>query len=104
MGTLQVHWLNTPSDYEMTTNFRYPWCAFNTRFANKSSDPAQLTLHKLHTSTSSQAAFGSREVLRKAAATKGIKRQQNDQFLSQSETYTKFRAGISKFTRLKVQS
>ena len=42
--------------------------------------------------------------MRKAAATRGIKRQQVYKFLSQSETYTKFRAGINKFTRLKVQS
>ena len=96
--------LNTPLDYQKTTNFRCPWCATNTRFANESSDPALLTLHKLYTSTSSHAAFGSSEVLRKAAATKGIKRKQVDKFFSQSETYTKFRAGIHKFTRLKVQS
>ena len=59
-------------------------------------------MHKLYTSTGSQAAFGSSDVLRKAAATKGVKLI-IDSILSQSETYTKFRAGINKFTQLKVQ-
>ena len=76
----------------------------NTRFAPKNYDPALHALQRLYSTTNNPSAFGSRQSLRSAAATKRITGKQLDKFLSLSETYTKFRASKNNFTRLKVQS
>ena len=96
--------LNSPADYEKSPNFRCTWCLKNSRFAPKNYDPALHALQRLYTITNNSSAFGSRQLLRSAAATKRVTCKQVDKFLSLSETYTKFRASKNNFTRLKVQS
>ena len=68
-----------------------------------SADPSSLRLQKIYTTPNNKAAFDSRQALIKAAP-KGTTCKKIDKFLSQSETYTKFRASRNKFSRLKVQS
>ena len=58
----------------------------------------------LYTTRNNPSAFGSRQSLWSAAATKRITGKQEDKVLSLSETYTKFRASKNNFTLLKVQS
>ena len=76
----------------------------NTKFAPKNYDPALHALQRLHTTTNNPSAFGSRQSLRSAAATNRTTGKQVDKLLSLSETYTKFRASKTNFTRLKFQS
>ena len=96
--------LKTPSDYFKTANFRCSWCSQNTRLVPDDFDRSLLKIQDLYTNTSQATAFGSRQSLIKQAASKGIKHKKVDEFLSHSETYTKFRATRNKFTRLKVQA
>ena len=94
--------LRSRNDYEKSHNFRCTWCAKNTKLV-ASADPSFLRLQKIYTTPNKKAAFGSRQALIKAAP-KGTTCKQVDKFLSQSETYTTFRASRNKFSRLQVQS
>ena len=97
--------LRSLNDYEKSqncTHFRCTCCAKNTKVV-ASADPSFLRLPKIDTRPNKKAAFGSRQALIKAAP-KGTTCKQLDKILSQSETYTKFRASRNKFWRLKVQA
>ena len=92
--------LSSGNDYEKSPNFRCTWYAKNTKLV-ASADPSFLPLPKTYTTPNHIADFGSRHALVKVAP-KGTTCKQVDYFLSQSETYTKFRASWNKFSRLKV--
>ena len=96
--------LQDPSEYQKFPIFRCSWCSKNTRLVPDDFDRSLLTIQDLYTNTSNAAAFGSRQALINQATPKGIRSKKVDEFLSHSETYTKFRAARSKFTRLKVQA
>ena len=95
--------LNSAADYEKLPNFDVGGLK-NTKFAPKNYDPALHALQRLHTTTNNPSAFGSRQSLRSAATTNRTTGKQVDKLLSLSETYTKFRASKTNFTRLKFQS
>ena len=94
--------LNLPAYYEKSPNFRCTWCLKNTRFVPKNYDPAFHALQSFYTTTNNHLAFGSRQSLRRTAATKKFTGKQVDKFLSLIETNTKFRASENNFNRLKV--
>ena len=95
--------LNSRADYEKP-KIQCTWCLKNTRFAPKNHDPVLHALQRLYKITNNPSAFGSRQSLRSAAATKRNTGKQVDKCLSLSETYRKFRASKNNFTGLKVQS
>ena len=104
MGSIQMQW------FKLTGRLWKNHQTSDVRGVQKTRDSRRKTMirrfmhYKDSTRPNNPSAFGSRQSLRSAAATKRITAKQVDKLLSLSETYTKFRASKNNFTRQKVQS